>query len=131
MYSIMVELRASIPSLDTRHPFFQAPVKVEDALGRIFPVPSEYSFDDLEAIIQRRFRKDPGQKQVTAGDYELCNTRNTKQVIASDSGVGLLPGMSITMAIYLRRSASKDDCCPMPKCGSSRTSPVPGGGRTW
>lgn len=131
VYGIVIELRASIPSIDTRHTFFQAPVKVEDALGRIFPVPSEYSFDDLEAIVQRRFRKGPGQRQVTAGDYEFYNARNTKQVISSDSGIGLLPGMNVTMAIYINRSASKDDYCPMPRCGSSDTSSVPGGGRTW
>ena len=31
-----------LESPDTRYTWFQEPVKFEDALGRIFPVPSEY-----------------------------------------------------------------------------------------
>ena len=30
---------------DRRHTWAQAPVKFEDALGRIIPVPSEYDWD--------------------------------------------------------------------------------------
>jgi hypothetical protein len=34
-----------LPSPDLRHTWAQAPVKFEDALGRIIPVPSEYDWD--------------------------------------------------------------------------------------
>lgn len=34
-----------IYAIDTRHTWAQAPVKFEDALGRIFPVPSEYDWE--------------------------------------------------------------------------------------
>jgi hypothetical protein len=34
-----------IPSPDIRHTWAQAPVKFEDALGRVIPVPSEYDWD--------------------------------------------------------------------------------------
>ena len=32
-------------TIDTRHTWVQEPVKFEDALGRIFPVPSEYDWE--------------------------------------------------------------------------------------
>lgn len=93
--------------------------------------PSEFSVDDLEAIIERRFQKGPGKQHVQAGDYELCNTRNTRQVISASDGVGLLPGMHVRMAIVIKRSTSSGDFCPMPRCRSSNTESVSGGGRKW
>jgi hypothetical protein len=35
----------SLPPPDLRHTWAQAPVKFEDALGRVIPVPSEYDWD--------------------------------------------------------------------------------------
>jgi hypothetical protein len=128
----MLEIRSALSAVpDTRLTFFQDPVRFEDALGRMTLFPSEFSVDDLEAIVERRFQEGPGKQHVQAGDYELCNTRNTRQVISASNGVGLLPGMNVRMAIVIKRSTSSGDLCPMPQCRSSNTESVSGGGRKW
>jgi hypothetical protein len=35
----------SLPSPDTSHTWAQAPIRFEDALGRVIPIPSEYDWD--------------------------------------------------------------------------------------
>ena len=35
----------NVPPPDLRHTWAQAPIKFEDALGRIIPIPSEYDWD--------------------------------------------------------------------------------------
>ena len=129
MYSIALEIRDSIRSVDTRWTFFQAPIVVEDTFGFKFPVPSEYDFSTLETIIRHRFREGEASRHVKAGNYELFKTRSSEEVIKSNSR--LFPGMEITMAIILTRLVSSDEVCPMPRCRSSRTMIVPGGGRNW
>jgi hypothetical protein len=107
------------------------PLKVEDALGRIFPVPSEYSLEELELIIQHRFREGPGHSQVAAENYELFNTKNNKQIIDSTSRLALLPGRSITMAILIGHESASDQICPAPRCHSEKTRVIAEGGRIW
>ena len=132
MYTTILEIRSSLllPP-DTRWTHFQTPVKVEDALGRIFPVPSEYCLEELKMIIQHRFKEGPGHLQVAAGDYELFNTNNSKQIIDSTSRLALLPGQEITMAILIDQVIFNDHICPMPKWPSVKTRVVAGGGRCW
>lgn len=131
MYTIVLEIQSSLLSPDIRWAHFQMPVKVEDALGRIFPVPSEYCLADLRNIIQHRFKEGPGHLQVAAGDYELFNTKNSKQNFNSRSHLALLPGQTITMAILIVQMIASDEICPMPKCQSEKTRAVAGGGRCW
>ncbi len=131
MYSIVLEMRSSLIAPDTRWTFFQAPVKVEDALGRKFPVPSEYSFEELELIIKHRFKEGPGRGEVEAGNYELSNTKNSRQILDSTSRPSLLPGGSITMAIIIDQALGSQHICPIPNCRSKLTQPVLGGGRVW
>lgn len=45
MIKLLSEATRNTQPLDTRHTWAQAPVKFEDALGRVFPVPSEYDWD--------------------------------------------------------------------------------------
>jgi hypothetical protein len=40
-----VSIQKTIPSLDLQYTWAQKPVKLEDALGRIIPVPSEYDWN--------------------------------------------------------------------------------------
>lgn len=134
MLRMASEIRGMLPSVDTRFTYFQAPVKVEDALGRYFPMPSEYSFDDLRAIIHSRFKEGPGQHQVSRGNYEILNGKNSKQIISAGycERRGFLPGSTLTMAIILDDVLKHgDEFCPMPRCGSRTSSPVIGGGRAW
>jgi hypothetical protein len=71
-------------SIDTRYTFFQVPIKVEDALGRIWPVPSEYSISDFHAIISSKFMEQPGQDEVKAGNYELFNQKNSQPIAVNN-----------------------------------------------
>ncbi|KAB8298850.1 hypothetical protein EYC80_001011 [Monilinia laxa] len=130
---LVQELRVIAPAVDTRFTYFQAPVKVEDALGRVFPVPSDYSFGDLRALIQHRFKVGPGHSQVSNGNYEIFNSKNRKQIVSEEycNILGLSPGSMLTMAIIVDEIVkTQDNTCPMPRCGSHNTSPLMGGGMT-
>ncbi len=102
---------------------------VEDALGFKFPVPSEYDFHTLEAIIKHRFKDGPGSQEVKIGNYELVNRKNSSEVVTASSR--LLPGTNITMAVLLRGSGFSDNICPIRRCRSLKTAASPGGGRIW
>lgn len=102
---------------------------VEDALGFKFPIPSEYDFQTLEAIIKHRFKDGPGSQEVKVGNYEFINTKNSSQVVSASSR--LLPGTNITMAVLLRDSGFSDDTCPIRRCGALKTTAASGGGRIW
>lgn len=129
IYTVVLDIKSAIGPGDARWTYFQAPLVVEDALGFKFPVPSEYDHDMIDAIIKHRFSKGPGSLDVTFGNYELFNTKNSRQVISPQ--VKLLPGTSITMAILVGRVELSDQECPMPRCRSNRTMAAPGGGRIW
>ena len=131
IYTIVLELKTTALGTDTRFTYFQAPVKVEDALGRVFPFSSECSFAALNAEIKERFKQGPGRTEVMAGDFELFNAKNAKQVLTISDGSSLLPGMSINMAIVLEKEFPEGDKCPMPCCISKTFVPAVGGGRTW
>jgi hypothetical protein len=120
---------AIIGTPDPRWTFFQAPLLVEDALGRKLPVPSEYDFDLLNGVLKLRFQKGPGSGDVMLGNYELFDTCNSKRVITANTR--LLPGSKITMAILVNKPLIEDDHCPMQSCRSNRTSRAPGGGKIW
>lgn len=132
IYGIVIEIRGYLAAPNTKWTFFQAPLIEEDALGFKFPVPSEYDFELLNAIIKHRFLEGPGSSEVQADNYEIFSTKNSQVVISEN--VRLLPGASIIMAILLEKPARKiytDETCPMPKCGSTITTASPGGGRMW
>ena len=129
IYTVVVEIRDATPGPDVRWTYFQQPLLIEDALGRKFPVPSEYHFDLLETVIKHKFQTGPGAKHVNAGNYELCKMHKWSDVITPKSR--LLPGMAITMAIIMTVPTiymDRKERCPMPHCQSSAASPCPGGG---
>ena len=128
--AIMLELKTNLLGIDTRFTYFQAPVKVEDALGRMFPFASECSIEALNTEIRSRFKKGPGKMEVMAGDFELFNAKNAKQVLTISDNNGLLPGMSINMAIVLEKEFAEGEC-PMPHCISKTFVEAVGGGKTW
>ncbi|KAI1136976.1 hypothetical protein F5Y05DRAFT_414698 [Hypoxylon sp. FL0543] len=131
IYAVVLEIRTSIASSpDVRWTFFQDPLIVEDALGRKFPVPSEYDYPLLDAIIKQKFQDGPGALHVAAGDYELMYAKNRLHILSVESR--LMPGRSITMAVLVDKCCSamlNDECCPMPQCQSRNTTAAPGGGR--
>ena len=123
-------MRNSVRGVDTRFTYFQAP-RVEDALGRVFPFPSECSVEALLVEIKARCREGPGKNEVMAGDFDIFNAKNTAQLLATSDHNVPLPGMSINMAIILEQAFAQDDKCPMPHCASKTFVEALGGGRTW
>ena len=78
-----------------------------------------------------KFAKSPYYEEVIAGNYELSNSKNSKDVLIGDGSVALLPGMSIVMAIIVAPTLLPTTTCPMPQCGSTDTVAVQWGGRRW
>ncbi|KAF2734844.1 hypothetical protein EJ04DRAFT_227440 [Polyplosphaeria fusca] len=117
IYNVLLEMR-SARLLDTRWTFFQAPYVFKDALGRVYPIPSEFDFDLIRTIIKGRFWQKPGYRQVLLADYELLTTRDTRQVISANTY--LWPDATISMAIVLNTPSTGTDCCPISGCRSTR-----------
>lgn len=110
------------PTPALRYTWFQAPVKFEDALGRVFPIPSEFDWLKIEGIILAHFSTGPGHAKVAAGEYELFDPLDSSGVISKSSFDGLRPGMSLTMAFIIGRYShafSGNERCPRPGCRSS------------
>lgn len=124
---MVLEIKGSLAVADAKWSFFQALLIVEDALGLKFPVPSECDYDLLNAITKHRFQDGLGALDVRAGNYELFNTKNSKQVLSTT--VRALPGSTIMMAILVSKSILSNETCPMWQCRSKKTRDVPGGGR--
>ena len=129
VYGVVLEIKSTMGTVDTRFTFFQTPLVVEDALGVKFPIPSEWDYGMVENHIQYRFREGIGSQDVKAGNWELFKTKNSKDIILPNTR--LLPGSHITMAIIISTPTPSEDICPIFSCRSSVTALAPGGGRFW
>lgn len=49
--SFMIKMQSSSQSPELRYTWAQEPVRFEDALGRIFPIPSEYNWGVKYSIV--------------------------------------------------------------------------------
>ncbi|KAI1360051.1 hypothetical protein F5Y08DRAFT_344104 [Xylaria arbuscula] len=134
IYTVVVDIQASlVKAPDTRWTFFQDPVLLEDALGRKLPVPSEYDFPLLDAIIKCKFKEGPGAAHVAANNYEIMDAMNKFHILSNKSL--LKPGSTLIMAIILdmtidtpQSTINTDKRCPNPKCQSDNTMDASGGG---
>lgn len=125
------DLRESVLRIDTGFTWAQAPVKFEDALGRVYPIPSEFSFGTLRVIIEQRFRNVPGSSYVKRGLYEVYNARKPREFLSDAEDMQLLPGMQLTMAVLIktRKRRKEPNFCPIMSCGSRNTFVLHGGRR--
>ena len=126
---MLVEIKTSLAGPDIRWTFFQAPFLVEDTFGQKFPVPSEYDFDLLDAVVKHKFSSGPGSAEVHDGNYEYFKTKDSNASISGKSR--LFPGMAITMAVIVPRPGSVSDTCPVSGCSSLSLTEMPSGGKTW
>lgn len=131
IYEIVLKSQTMAPRPDLRHTWFQEPVRLEDALGRIFPIPSEYGYSTVEAIIRDKFQVGPGRQKVVNGEYELYDARNSNRIISGSVWTGLLPGMNVKMAVTLEQHYTQKEYCPMPNCGSQTFVTLSEGGKVW
>ncbi|KAB8339200.1 hypothetical protein FH972_022134 [Carpinus fangiana] len=101
----MIQLLSTAQQLptrpDLRHTWFQAPHKFEDALGGILPIPAEFGWSLLEAVIKGRFKTGPGKEKVTAGEYELSLSRDSSVLLDRENFEYLQPGSGISMALVI------------------------------
>jgi hypothetical protein len=131
--SILIRMQeAPVPTL--QYTWFQAPVKFEDPLGRVFPIPSEFDWPKILAIIEVHFDNGLGQKKIAAGEYELFGPLNRQEVISGPSFDGLRPGMSLTLAFVIGKyQNAKEDSrrCPRPGCHSQSLRAPHAGVKEW
>ncbi|CZR53521.1 uncharacterized protein PAC_03400 [Phialocephala subalpina] len=99
----------TVPPPESQYTWAQSPVKFEDALGRVIPVPSEYGWETLEAVIQAQFKTGPGQEKVLSGEYELWSSGQSI-VELRQSTPSLIPGMIITMTFIIGQYAGSERC---------------------
>ena len=128
---IVLHTQTRLPPPDHRFTWFQEPVKFEDALGRVLPIPSEYNYGMVTAIIRDQFRSGPGHRLVLAKQYELFDVRNAASSITNEQWAGFLPGAHIKMAAIVGQEFNSQERCPMPQCVSETFSAAMGGGYTW
>ena len=119
------------PPPDLGHTWLQAPVRLEDHLGRYIPIPSEYSFEMMEVAVLEKCKADPGARRLRLGQYEISNARDSNQVITKDRFTCFIPGSFLRMAILLYGIDVQADRCPVSICGSQMISDYGCGGKTW
>ncbi|PMD53239.1 uncharacterized protein K444DRAFT_541923 [Hyaloscypha bicolor E] len=128
-YNLLLSLQTNISVASTAHTWLQSRMRVEDPFGIPFPVPTEYDYAMLEAVIRARFREGKGKDLVAHDQWELFDTSNPSISINSNKWQ-FFPGMKITMAMILPRFNSEMRC-PRPGCHSTTYLEAPGGGMLW
>ncbi|KAH6667677.1 hypothetical protein B0J14DRAFT_169503 [Halenospora varia] len=116
-----------LPPPDLHHTWAQAPIRFEDALGRVIPVPSEYDWDMFEAIIHTRFKDGPGHTKVRSQEYELFFFGVNVTPIRA-AGYRPTPGMWITMTFIVGQYAGSQRC-PRLGCTSREFAFLSGGAK--
>ncbi|MCJ1422765.1 hypothetical protein MMC29_000645 [Sticta canariensis] len=127
----LVKMQTTSPDIDLRLTWAQSPVKFEDALGRVMPIPSEYNWEKVEAVIMAQFSTGPGHEKVFAGEYELYDSISGTTLSRDEyTDSPFFPGMTITMAIIIGQYAELERC-PRPDCRSLEFVAAPMGSRAW
>jgi hypothetical protein len=104
-------------------------MKFEDAYGRVWPIPVEYSYRMMEGAVRGKFLTGPGRALVEKNQWQLLDSTN-KWKIFSPNNWDPIPGMNITMAMLVPQ---KDDSilCPRLNCPSNSYTDAVGGGKIW
>lgn len=123
--------QTSLPQPDLRHTWFQAPVILEDILGHTLPIPSEFDYELVTAIIKVRFKKGQCWRLVMGNNYELFNVKMATSQITEEDWTWFLPGSSIKMAALVETRFSSEKRCPMPNCASQAFYELAGGEKEW
>ena len=90
------------------------------------------SLQKIEAIIIAQFENGPIHREICAGEYELFNTFDSSQIVSRANSEVLTPGISVTMAIVIRKFDSENgDSCPRLGCMSTKFVSKESGGKTW
>lgn len=146
--AMVSEMHGRLPQPNASHTWFQDPIRFEDALGRAFPIPSEYSWSvglppvsiehrvkdsdqKVHAIIHDQFATGPGSQKVKSREYLLYNSLDMRRPLQQGHG-HLPPGIRMTMTFILgtyRPPAFRG--CPRSQCLSPLSIDDGFGGRFW
>jgi len=148
MLAFFTKLQNNQTEINVRHTWFQEPLRLDDAFGRPIPIPVEYEWSvsftslvkfqrltalqKLKAIIHDQFYYGPGNEKVSAGEYEIFNTKDSSQLITQRNFSLLRPGSAITMAMVIGSyEEGVKDQCPKPGCKSKMYTKSNAGGLIW
>jgi hypothetical protein len=100
IYTVLIQVRAAMPNVDTRWSFFQDPLIVEDPFGEVYPVPAEYDYELLKSIVSRQLRKTDNVKLwlpvlFDASDKVVLSTKELHPGMRISVGVVQLNGYKI------------------------------------
>lgn len=108
---------------------FQAPIILNDAMGRRIPIPSEYNIGLVQVVLCFYFQTGPGRDCVEGRYYDLFYSHDKNRKLSVDGNAPLIPGSSITMAIWVSQRMSS--CCPKKSCPGGQIAKTADGGCTW
>lgn len=128
---ILEKMALQGPPPDSRHTWLQDPIRLEDLFGRYITIPSDFSFEMMEAVILAKCKAGPSARKIRSRQYEISNSRNSNQLITKERFTGFIPGMYLRMAILIYGENIQTDRCPILTCGSRMLSDDCGGGKTW
>ncbi|KAH6723505.1 hypothetical protein BKA61DRAFT_727393 [Leptodontidium sp. MPI-SDFR-AT-0119] len=119
------------PRVDSKYTWFQQPLRFEDAVGRVVPIPVEYGWSTAEAVVRGQFSSGPGHDKVFAGEYEIFYTEDSSKLVTKDTWQLLRPGTYITMAMVIGKYVEiPENLCPKLGCASRDFVKVQAGGST-
>jgi len=104
-------------------------MRLEDAYGRIWPVPAEYDYSMVEGLLRGKFLHGRGRQFVEENQWQLFDPSDSQKVFSRESWEPI-PGMKITMALILQSTYYRM-CCPRLDCHSEMYMNATGGGKHW
>jgi hypothetical protein len=110
-YRAVIRLQTSLPSRLERG-LIEAPVLLEDLLGRIAPVHLQFvtSWDAFNTVLELRFENIQGHRKMKKRDYILQDGGNGKEIEQSRPWQrAFLPGQKVEMSFIFHRESRADE----------------------
>ena len=100
LFNLLFKMQTDVALRTSPTTWFQEPIRFEDACGRIIPIPSEYQYHQVLAVIDAQFATGPTRWIVSSGRYELYNMTNGCNLLTRCDWSDFLPGAYIKMAVF-------------------------------
>jgi hypothetical protein len=76
-------------------------ITVEDVYGCSHRFPSEFTVEMVDAILRVKLKNIPARSDIILGNYELSNSKNSKQILRRSSPLQLDAGTRLIMAMII------------------------------
>ena len=129
IYNMLLAVHSQLSRVDKQFAWFQDPMKLEDAYGRLWPIPVEHSYLMVKGAIKGKFQTGVGKSLVARNQWVLFDPSNTQKIFSPENW-DPVPGMRITMAMILPQMEDKY-LCPRLDCPSTIFTDALGGGNNW